>query len=50
MELQEWTAALTDAIGSAVARILEYLPSLLGAVVLLLVGWGVARLLRFVTR
>jgi hypothetical protein len=50
MELQEWTAAQTEAIGRVAVTVLEYLPSLLGAIVLLLVGWGVARLLRYLTR
>lgn len=50
MELQEWTAALTEAIGNVALGILDYLPSVLGAIVLLVVGWGVARLLRYATR
>ncbi len=49
LELQEWTATLTESVSRVAIQILEYLPSVLGAVVLLLVGWGVARLLRYAT-
>jgi small-conductance mechanosensitive channel len=49
VELQEWTATLTESVSRVAIQILEYLPSVLGAVVLLLVGWGVARLLRYAT-
>jgi len=48
-EIQEWTATLTQSIGRVATQILDYLPAVLGAVVLLLVGWGVARLLRYTT-
>ena len=37
---------LTEAAGNMSATVIAYLPSLLGALVLLLVGWIVARLLR----
>lgn len=49
-ELQEWTAELTESVTRAAYQILEYLPQVLGAVVLLLVGLGVARVLRYTTR
>jgi len=49
LELQEWTATLAESVRRVAFQILEYLPSILGAVVLLLVGWGVARLLRYTT-
>ncbi|MGB5539601.1 MAG: mechanosensitive ion channel domain-containing protein [Gammaproteobacteria bacterium] len=49
VELQEWTATLAASVRRVAFQILEYLPSILGAVVLLLVGWGVARLLRYTT-
>ena len=48
-EIQEWTATLTESVSRVAIQILEYLPAVLGAVVLLLVGWGVARLLRYAT-
>ena len=48
-ELKEWTTTLTDSISQVAIQILEYLPAILGAAVLLLLGWGVARLLRYVT-
>jgi len=50
IELQEWTATLTESVSRVAIQILEHLPAVLGAVVLLLVGWGVARLLRYTTR
>jgi len=49
VELQQWTATLTESVSRVAVQILEYLPSVLGATVLLLVGWGVARLLRYTT-
>jgi len=50
VELQEWTSTLTESVRRVAIQILEHLPEVLGAVVLLLVGWGVARLLRYTTR
>jgi small-conductance mechanosensitive channel len=49
VELQQWTATLTESVSRVAVQILEYLPSVLGAFVLLLAGWGVARLLRYAT-
>lgn len=49
MEIQEWTTTLTDSVSRVAIQILEHLPAVLGAVVLLLVGWGVAWLLRYLT-
>ena len=49
MELQQWTATLTASVSRVAVQILEYLPSVLGATVLLLAGWGLARLLRYAT-
>jgi small-conductance mechanosensitive channel len=49
VEIQEWTATLTESVSRVAIQILEHLPAVLGAVVLLLVGWGVARLLRYTT-
>jgi small-conductance mechanosensitive channel len=49
VELQAWTATLAESVRRVAIQILEYLPSILGAAVLLLVGWGVARLLRYAT-
>ena len=48
-EIQEWTATLTESVSRVAIQILEYLPAILGAVVLLLVGWGVAWLFRYIT-
>jgi small-conductance mechanosensitive channel len=49
LELQEWTATLAGSVRRVAIQILDFLPSILGAVVLLLAGWGVARLLRYAT-
>jgi small-conductance mechanosensitive channel len=49
VELQEWTATLTASVSRVAIQILEHLPAVLGAVVLLFAGWGVARLLRYTT-
>jgi small-conductance mechanosensitive channel len=49
VEIQEWTTTLTESVSRVAAQILEYLPALLGAVVLLLAGWGVAWLFRYIT-
>ena len=49
VELHQWTATLTDSVMRVAIQILEFLPFVLGAVVLLLVGWGVARLLGYAT-
>ena len=50
MELEQWTTTLTESAVRVAVRIMEYLPNLVGALLLLLVGWGVARLLRYATR
>lgn len=42
----EWFASLSQPLAELARRGLEYLPSVLGAVLLLVVGWLVARLLR----
>lgn len=49
VEIQEWTATLTESVSRVAIQILEHLPAVLGAIVLLLVGWGVAWLLRYTT-
>ncbi len=48
-ELQEWTGTLTESMGRVATQILEHLPEVLGAGVLLIVGWGVAWLFRYIT-
>jgi hypothetical protein len=48
-EIQDWTVTLTESVGRVANQILEYLPSVLGAVVLLFAGWWIARLLRHAT-
>jgi small-conductance mechanosensitive channel len=42
----EWFASLSQPLAELARRGLEYLPSVLGAVLLLVIGWLVARLLR----
>jgi len=49
VELQAWTATLTESVRRVAIQILDYLPTILGALVLVLAGWGVARLLRYTT-
>jgi small-conductance mechanosensitive channel len=46
MDAQTFAAQLSDSIGRVGVKILEYLPNLLGALALLLIGWLAARLLR----
>ncbi|MNK70208.1 hypothetical protein D3C87_896230 [compost metagenome] len=40
-----WGAALWAAIGAALSGILGFLPNLIGAIIILLVGWAIANLL-----
>lgn len=44
--LSDWSAALSAAFGQFSEKVLQYLPSVFGAFLLLLLGWVVARLLR----
>jgi small-conductance mechanosensitive channel len=44
--LNDWGAALSAAFAQFIERITLYLPSILGAFLLLLIGWVVARVLR----
>jgi len=44
--LSNWSAALTSAFTQFAERVGQYLPSILGAFLLLLIGWIVARVLR----
>ena len=46
MDYEQWTAALRKSFVDFVQQLADYLPSLIGAVVLTLVGWMLARLLR----
>jgi small-conductance mechanosensitive channel len=50
MELSAWTLAVRDAALGVVGRVLTRLPDVLGAAILLLVGWLLARLSRAVVR
>jgi len=50
VDIQAWTAMLMESVRRVATQILEYLPAVLGAIVLLLIGWGVARLLRYATQ
>lgn len=45
----EWSTALSTVFSQAAERLMKHLPNLLGALVLLLVGWLLARLLRALT-
>lgn len=44
--LRDWGAAMNTAFAQFVERAAQYLPSILGAFLLLLIGWIVARILR----
>jgi small-conductance mechanosensitive channel len=46
MDAQTFAAQLSDSVGRVGVKILEYLPNLLGALALVLIGWLAARLLR----
>jgi len=46
MNTSEWFAALNRVMDDLARRVPEYLPNILGAVLLLVIGWLVARLLR----
>lgn len=50
MEIKQWTATLMESMNRAAIQVLDYLPLVLGATVLLLLGWAVARMLRYATR
>ena len=44
-----WTATLTESVIGVATRMFEYIPTLVGSLILLLVGWIIARLLRALT-
>ena len=44
--LSNWGMALSNAFAQLVERAAQYLPSILGAFLLLLIGWVIARVLR----
>ncbi len=50
MQYSEWAASLRAGLAEAMQRIMDYLPSLAGALALVLVGWLLAALLRGLTR
>ena len=50
MEISSWTGSLMESISSVVDQSLEYLPTLLGAVLLLLLGWLIAQVLSGLAR
>jgi hypothetical protein len=41
-----WLAALVGALVGAVSRIVSFIPELLGALLILLIGWGIAKLVQ----
>ncbi len=45
-----WGAALTSGMSTVLDHVLAYLPNIVGAIALLIVGWLLARLLRVLTR
>lgn len=50
MNEQTWTTTLAESVARVGERVLEYLPNILGSLVLLLLGWLIGRLLRALTR
>lgn len=51
MDYTTWTATLGQSFALIVERVVEHLPNLLGAAALVLLGWGLAHLLRaWITR
>ncbi|MDJ0958336.1 MAG: mechanosensitive ion channel [Arenicellales bacterium] len=50
MNVENWTTTLTGSIARVAERTFEFLPTILGAAVLLLIGWLIARTLRVITR
>lgn len=49
MDVQQWTGTLTDALARVAQRVLDYSPKIVGFIVLVLIGWVVARVLRAIT-
>ncbi|MHB9023125.1 MAG: mechanosensitive ion channel family protein [Armatimonadota bacterium] len=41
-----WLAALVGALSAGLGRIVAFLPALLGAIVILLIGWGISKLIQ----
>ncbi len=50
MDINHWTGSLTESISKVANQSLEYLPTLLGAILLLLLGWLIARALSVLAR
>ena len=46
IKIQDWTVTLTDSVARVAQTLLAFLPAVLGAIALLLLGWLAARLLR----
>ena len=44
-----WTTTLTESVIGVATRMFEYIPTLVGSLILVLVGWIIARLLRALT-
>lgn len=43
----DWTAAISNSLSSIVVRVADFIPALLGAIVILILGWLVAALLEW---
>lgn len=48
MNFSEWAVGLQAALGNVLANVYDYLPRIVGAVVVLLVGWILGKVLRYV--
>lgn len=44
---QDWTQAISDSLASIVVRVIDFIPVLVGAIVILVIGWIVATLLEW---
>ncbi len=49
MDFSRWTSVFQDSLEPLVAKVVGYLPNVLGALMLLLLGWLLARLLRVIS-
>lgn len=43
----DWTSAISDSLSNIVTRVIDFIPSIFGAVVILIVGWIIAALLEW---
>jgi small-conductance mechanosensitive channel len=49
MSVQQWTATLTESVARVASALYDYLPTIVASFALLIIGWVVAALLRWLT-